>query len=348
VNAAFRAKTDLLLLLSKSLQDNGIDPHKFPTTLPDGSVVSVDLVESITKLATQQTAALKRIDDATDDCNNNRVGPEKIIELGNDLSTYASSAALPQGVELGDILSGHPLGGEDALLPKFRDKILTQLNLGGEVANVIRDPICGLRIDGCRTVHPVSPLDTALSKLVAGNVALNNPDRMRVGDSHIVEVKLSTTLSPADLKSQLTEAGNQEAASLLVGDRMSATLNGGDAFDISPPGPQVQWISDSQVTTWTWNVTPKTAGSQYLIMTFDAVITVDGKDGTRNVRTLTHKIDVEIGWPHTPAEWFEFSKKWFDNVNWLWASFLAPIGLLFVGWWRRRVRQQTTSVEPRV
>jgi hypothetical protein len=69
------------------------------------------------------------------------------------------------------------------------------------------------------------------------------------------------------------------------------------------------------VTTWTWNVTPKTAGTQYLILLFDAVITLNGKDANRNVRTLTHPIEVDVGWPETPSEWFDLSKTWFDNVN---------------------------------
>jgi hypothetical protein len=190
-----------------------------------------------------------------------------------------------------------------------------------------------------------APLDAALKKLLAGNVAFNNPEHMTVSRPRLVEAKLSTTLSPSELKSQLTEAGNKEVAGLDVGDRMSATLNGGAAFDISPSGPQVQWISEQQVTTWTWNVTPKTAGTQYLILSFDAVITLNGKDANRNIRTLTHTIQVDVGWPTTPSEWFDLSKKWFDNVNWLWASILLPIGLFLVGWWRRFVRHQKGTLD---
>jgi hypothetical protein len=184
-----------------------------------------------------------------------------------------------------------------------------------------------------------SPLDQALNKLIGGNVAFNSPKQMQVGRPQIVEAKLSTKLPPAELKAQLTQAANAESASLTVGDRMSATLNGGAAFDISPSGPQTQWISQNDVTTWTWTVTPKTAGTQYLIITFDAMITVDGKDGTRNVRTLTQTIDVEVGWPQTVGEWFDFGKKWFENAGWVWASVLVPIGVFVGGWWHRMRRR---------
>lgn len=189
------------------------------------------------------------------------------------------------------------------------------------------------------------PLDEALEKLIAGNVAFNNPEHMTVGRPRLVEAKLSTTLPPDELKAQLTEAGRIESAELTVGDRMSATLNGGAEFDISPSGPQVQWISEQQVTTWTWNVTPKMAGTQYLTLSFDAVITLSGKDANRNIRTLARQIEVDVGWPTTPSEWFDLSRKWFDTVNWLWAS-IIPIGLVLVGWWRRFVRHQKGTPNP--
>jgi hypothetical protein len=75
---------------------------------------------------------------------------------------------------------------------------------------------------------------------------------------------------------------------------MSATLSGGGAFDISPSGPQTQWIDREEVTTWVWSLAPKTAGTQYLILSFDALITENGKDGTRNVNILRRKIEVEV------------------------------------------------------
>ena len=119
---------------------------------------------------------------------------------------------------------------------------------------------------------------------------------------------------------------------------MAATLTGGAAFDISPSGPQIQWISQKEVTTWTWDVTPKTSGTQYLILSFDALITVNGKDGTRNVNTLKRKIEVEVGWPQTAGEWFELAKKWLANLTWVWASILVPAAVFAVGWWRKRSR----------
>ncbi len=115
-----------------------------------------------------------------------------------------------------------------------------------------------------------SPLDAALERLVSGNIAFNTPDRIPLGKSKIIEAKLSINLPPKVLLDQLGEAGAKESASIKVADRMIATLTGGGAFDVSPSGPQQQLISNQQVTTWTWVVTPKQPGSQFLILSFDA------------------------------------------------------------------------------
>jgi hypothetical protein len=105
-------------------------------------------------------------------------------------------------------------------------------------------------------------------------------------------------------KGEPSEAGAKESASIKVADRMAATLFGGGAFDVSPSGPQQQFISKEQVTTWTWVVTPKQSGTQVLILSFEALLTIDGKDGTRNINTFTRKIEIDVPWPSTPSEWF--------------------------------------------
>jgi hypothetical protein len=71
-------------------------------------------------------------------------------------------------------------------------------------------------------------------------------------------------------------------------------LAGGRAFDVSPFGPQQQLISKQQVTTWTWLVTPKQVARPRfqlsLFLSFDAVLTVDGIDGTQNIHTFGRQI----------------------------------------------------------
>ena len=47
INNAFNPKTDLLLKISKTLQDSGLDPHRYPIIMPNGSVEPADLVSRL-------------------------------------------------------------------------------------------------------------------------------------------------------------------------------------------------------------------------------------------------------------------------------------------------------------
>jgi hypothetical protein len=309
VNTAFGSKNDLLLRIAKALQDKGFDPRKYPVIMPDGTVDPVDLPEVLAKIAFENANAVQNIEEATRDCTNGSSGPEKLSALATFFSTDALASILPKQlthIDASQILSGSPFGGPGGLIPKARDDILQSLGMNNDIGKLIRDPGC---IPNCLGRTPwYSALDQALNTLIAGNVAFNNPQRMTVSRARVVEVKLSTTLPPDELKAQLSQAGNRETAGLEVGDRMSATLNGGAAFDISPSGPQAQPISQRQVTTWTWNVTPKASGTQYLILSFDAILTLNGKDSTRNVKTLTQPIEVEGGGLKRPVNGLSFSR----------------------------------------
>jgi hypothetical protein len=172
-----------------------------------------------------------------------------------------------------------------------------------------------------------------MEKLHKGHVAFNTPEKMQIGKTKTVQVALGVDESLPDLKSQITAEGKIEAAELGVAAKMTAMLTGGGAFDISPSGPQAQFVTEKGVTPWAFDITPKQTGSQELTLTMDAIFIVNGNEGVRRVNTLTRKILVEVGWPETPAEWFEASKKWFENVSWLWLSVLVPIcGFLYSRW----------------
>jgi hypothetical protein len=176
------------------------------------------------------------------------------------------------------------------------------------------------------TDPPLSSIDAALQSLSAAHVAFNNPEHARVGRPIVVEAKLSPRMPVGALRALITEAGKVETADLKVSDRMAATLNGGSGFDVAPSGPQEQWISTDQATSWTWTVTPKAVGEQILILSFDALITVNGKDDKRTVNTLTHHIDVDVGWPDTFGEWLDLIKKTGENISWIWVALLGVGG----------------------
>ena len=194
----------------------------------------------------------------------------------------------------------------------------------------------------CGAPH-LSEIDEILSKLVKGNVAFAAPDRATIGKSRTVEARLSVTKTPTALINELTGAGKKETASLKVSDKMTATLNGGSAFDVSPSGPQVQLISRTDTTIWTWTITPKLSGTQILLLSLDALLSIDGKDGSRTVNTLTKEIDVEVAWPETFDDWITYVKNLFDDLNWLWVTILVPLAALGL---RYRKKKQNPDEVP--
>jgi hypothetical protein len=109
---------------------------------------------------------------------------------------------------------------------------------------------------------------------------------------------------------------------------MSATLNGGSGFDVSPSGPQIQFISSNDTSVWAWTITAKTASPQFLILSFDAPLTIDGKEGSRNVNTLVKRIEVQVGWPETAQDWLDYGKRLFEGLNWLWAAAMRLVAAL--------------------
>ena len=181
-------------------------------------------------------------------------------------------------------------------------------------------------------------VDEALASLRAANVAFNTPDKARLSNEFIVQAKLSTRLRPEELQVLIDEPGKRQVATLNVSDRMAATLSGGSAFDVSPSGPQEQWISESGTTEWNWQVTPKSAGEQSLILTFDALISLNGKEDRRTINTFKRRIVVDVGWPETAGEWLEMVKKTGENVSWIWATLLLPVGGGIWAWIKRRGR----------
>src|SRR3954454_18490221 len=93
---------------------------------------------------------------------------------------------------------------------------------------------------------PTETVDDVIKNLPTGAVAFNTPGHMRLGHSETLEAKLGVRLPREQLVKEVTAQGEVKVVELQVSDRMQATLIGGSAFDVSPSGPQIQFVSTSQ------------------------------------------------------------------------------------------------------
>jgi hypothetical protein len=179
-----------------------------------------------------------------------------------------------------------------------------------------------------------------------GSVAYTHPDSMYLGYLETVRLLVSARLTPAQLEDTLRRLdpghGTRSAGATLT-EVMRAHL-GGVGFEIAPQSPDTQVISGRRETTWTWQVRPLHEGRLELFLTLDAMYRVDGVERWASVRQLSDTIRVSVSADSTAAR--EAAKRralrvgiggWIaDNIQWLWAAIILPLGGVVWGLLRRR------------
>jgi hypothetical protein len=104
-------------------------------------------------------------------------------------------------------------------------------------------------------------------ELQSGVILYNPPERMRVGETDRVEVRISREFSD-EIRQGLQGRGTPRVEALLVGTFMKAELRG-EAFDVIPIGSDIHPLLATGFAEWRWDVTPKVSGTHplYLVVT---------------------------------------------------------------------------------
>ena len=142
--------------------------------------------------------------------------------------------------------------------------------------------------------EPDAVIDRIRQRMEFGNIAVDVPVSMDVGNTAVIQLKLGLTIEIDDLKQQLIEAaGNQEGARVSVSDLMEAHLSGPN-FAVTAISPKTQDVSRNVLTEWKWTVKPTAAGRQPLHLTLSALMSVNGESTPRAIRILDRVIEVEV------------------------------------------------------
>ena len=172
-------------------------------------------------------------------------------------------------------------------------------------------------------------IDQIIASLPRANAAFNAPTALALGESAVVQLRLSAQKSIRELKEEITALGEKEGANIKVSDRMEARLTG-LGFEIEAVTPETQGVSGQDVTEWKWEIEPTERGTQRLHLTLTALIEVDGEASPRTVRTFERMLVVDVALSTRVSEFVG------DNWQWLWTAILIPVA----GWLvRRRVVQ---------
>ncbi|HYG11587.1 MAG TPA: hypothetical protein VD835_16690, partial [Pyrinomonadaceae bacterium] len=160
-------------------------------------------------------------------------------------------------------------------------------------------------------------VDAYLDSLPLGEVAFNTPEKMRLGQTVNVELKLGGAHLVGQLEELIKEEGRVETHRVKVASVMEARLVG-TGFEIATATPPEQVVSESKPTEWEWQVKATREGTQRLHLTLNAVVFVDGKERRRKTETFKKDILVEV----TPGS--RIAAFFYDNVGWIVPVLLLP------------------------
>ena len=154
---------------------------------------------------------------------------------------------------------------------------------------------------------------------------------MHIEDTVEIQVLVSPSISPDELKKQISASGPVITASLDITPKMKAELipANPDAFHIQAvPDNAEQLLTRTEPTEWKWFVTAKQEGSQLLDLIVYRQIEYDGQESWRQVKSYEDVINVDVTLPQRLA-----------RFDWQWLVGLVLAGIVFpvlLIWWKRR------------
>jgi len=170
-------------------------------------------------------------------------------------------------------------------------------------------------------------IDKILRALPVGNIAFSHPREMLAGESRDVDLLLSVTEAANELKTRL-HGEARDTAQLKVSTRMRAELKS-DKFTITSLSPEEQLVGASDSTEWRWEIKAATAGDHSLHLGLSAIVTVDGQEKPKSIRTFDRVIKVRANGADRISNFL--AKSW----QWLAALLVIPLVGLWA-WYRRR------------
>lgn len=171
----------------------------------------------------------------------------------------------------------------------------------------------------------MAQIDQLLAASMPGSIAYNVPRSMVLNETAQVQLLLSPSESPEELKAQITPGGEVVAATINITPRMQAKLRADDpdAFAIQALHVEaVQLVSNVEPTEWRWAVTARQDGLQKLHLTLSRLVEYDGQPYWRTVKEYEGTIQIEVTLGQRLA-----------RFDWYWLAGIVLTGLALPGLW---------------
>lgn len=186
------------------------------------------------------------------------------------------------------------------------------------------------------TPAPPNPLEIvdqlANQYLVPGKVAFNVPERMEIGETIRIELRLSGHKSIPELKEGISNQakGRREGEEIEIGNRMKATLSGAN-FEFVDLREEIQLVGTLKDTWWAWQVTANDSGTHTLILLVSAILPIEGELLPYELKTFERQITISVGVGRRLSDFGS------NNWQWLWTFVLVPIAAWVMRrQWKRR------------
>jgi hypothetical protein len=129
----------------------------------------------------------------------------------------------------------------------------------------------------------------------SGRMAFNPPETMHLGEAVRVEVRITRSTELDDiLTTDLRGAAPPQLESIPTSVYMGVSLQGA-GFDVRAFSDEEQVVTDSDATTWEYEVVARKRGPQTLVLSVGLRIPVAGEpDRRRSVPVLERRIEVQV------------------------------------------------------
>jgi hypothetical protein len=149
------------------------------------------------------------------------------------------------------------------------------------------------------TVHP-------------GRLLFNPPDRMRLGQTERVEVRLARALTlDAELLQHLRGHGEPRLEEIPTAPLMAVTLKG-DGFRIVAYSDEEQIVTREGISTWEFDIRALKRGQQRLVICVSLRIPLESRPSEhKSIPVREATIDVQVGAPALVGHFVVANWQWF-------------------------------------
>jgi hypothetical protein len=161
------------------------------------------------------------------------------------------------------------------------------------------------------------PYDTLVRSAFAetvhpGRLLFNPPDRMRLGQTERVEVRLARALTlDAELLEHLRGHGEPRLEEIPTAPLMAVTLKA-DGFRIEAYSNEEQIVDREGITTWEFNICALKRGLQRLVICVSLRIPLEGRPFEyKSIPVREATIDVRVGKPALVGHFVTSNWQWF-------------------------------------